>query len=83
MPNFFTKLKNRFTSSTPSKSKSTGDLATTSAASLAGIPSEYYTVKDSDLPKLHKAAWKGNIDKVIELCRPDKVNLRDKEQRLT
>ena len=38
-------------------------------------------VKEKDLPKLHLAAWKGNLDKVTEQCRPDKINLLDKENR--
>ena len=73
MPSFFKKLKGAFQSpQTSRKAKSTGDL------SFAG---QQYAVKDKDLPKLHLAAWKGNLDKVTELCRPDKLNQLDKEGR--
>ena len=91
MPNIFTKLKNRFASSSnnpPSKSKSTSDLATTSSSQqqqqLSSTTSlvHCYSVKEKDLPKLHFASWKGNLDKVTELCRPDKINSLDKEGRL-
>lgn len=82
MPNIFTKLKNRLTSSSgPSKAKSTGDINLgASTSSLAGS-AQCYIVKEKELPKLHYAAWKGNLDKVIELSRPDKINSRDKEDR--
>jgi hypothetical protein len=90
MPNIFTKLKNRFTSSSnnpPSKSKSTSDLATTSSSQQQQLSSttslvHCYSVKEKDLPKLHFASWKGNLDKVTELSRPDKINSLDKEGRL-
>ena len=76
MPNLFNKLVSRFSSPSPvdaKKSKSTGDLSFTST--------QGYIVKEKDLSKLHLAAWKGNLNKVTELCRPDKINLIDKEGR--
>ena len=36
---------------------------------------------DKDLNKLQSASWKGDLNKVIELCKPDKINLVDKEVR--
>ena len=79
MPSFFSQIKKRFSSPTSSaaasskKSASTGDL---SFGSTQG-----YVVKEKDLPKLHLACWKGQLNKVGELCRPDKINLPDKEGR--
>ena len=65
-------LKSVFSSpSTSRKSKSTGDLS---------YP-QIYVVKEKELPKLHLAAWTGNMIKVIELCRPDKLNAPDKDGR--
>ena len=65
-------LKDAFASpSSNRKSKSTGDLS---------YP-QIYIVKEKELPKLHAAAWKGNLVKVIELCRPDKLNTLDKNGR--
>jgi ankyrin repeat protein len=73
MPNFFAKIKTRF-SSPSSKSKSTGDLSFSSSQG-------YVVEKEKELPKLHLAAWKGQLSKVTELCRPDKINLLDRENR--
>lgn len=57
------------------KSKSQGDLSYLSQ-------SQIYAVREKDLQhKLHAASWKGDINKVIELCRPDKINVTDKEGR--
>ena len=72
MSGIFKKIKGAFASpSSERKSKSTGDLS---------YP-PIYQVKEKDLPKLHQAAWKGNLVKVIELCRPDKLNTIDKDGR--
>jgi hypothetical protein len=73
MPGFFSKIKGAFASpSTARKSKSANDLS---------YLSHIYVVKEKELPKLHLAAWKGDIDKTIQLCRPDKLNSLDKEGR--
>ena len=65
-------LKGAFASPSSSrKSKSTGDLS---------FP-QIYVVKEKELPKLHAAAWKGNLIKVTELTRPDKLNVLDKDGR--
>ena len=71
--------------------KKKGDGDNTSIASKASIqgPSEVsaiqifsYTIKkDKDLPKLHKAAWQGNIIKVKDLAKPSAVNVADKKSR--
>jgi len=53
MPNFFAKIKTRF-SSPSSKSKSTGDLSFSSSQG-------YVVEKEKELPKLHLAAWKGQL----------------------
>ncbi len=75
MPSFFSKIRTRLSSpSSSAKSKSTGDLSFTSTQG-------YVVSKEKDLPKLHLAAWKGQLDKVTALCRPDKINLLDRENR--
>lgn len=71
--------------------KKKGDGDTTSISSKASVqgPSEasaiqifsYSIKKDKDLPKLHKAAWQGNISKVKELAKPSTVNVLDKKSR--
>ena len=72
MSGFIKKIKGAFSSPSPTrKAKSTGDLS---------VP-QIYVVKEKDLPKLHFAAWKGNLDKVMELSRPDKLNSVDKDGR--
>lgn len=74
MPSFFSKIRDKFSSPSPSRkaNKSQNDLSY-----LANI----YQIKEKELSKLHLAAWTGNKDKVIQLCRPDKINGADKEGR--
>ena len=75
MPNFIQKIKNVFNSpSTARKAKSTGDLEYASSQGL-------FLVKEKDLPRLHAAAWRGDLIRVRESCRADKVNAVDKEMR--
>jgi hypothetical protein len=94
MPSFFNKLKGAFTSpSTPRKGQSHSQTPPTSARGGAGASSTtsmsqpivvaqvYANVKEKELPKLHAAAWRGDLDKVTELCRPDKLNIFDKDGR--
>lgn len=58
------------------KSKSQGDLR------FATSTSQVYAIKEKDLQhKLHSASWRGELNRVIELCRPDKINVSDKEGR--
>ena len=72
MSGFLRKIKGAFASpSADRKSKSMGDLS---------YP-QIYQVKEKELPKLHLAAWTGNLVKVKELSRPDKLNTADKEGR--
>lgn len=39
-----------------------------------------YEVREKDLPKLHKAAWTGDLSKVVQLVKKDTSAL-DKENR--
>ncbi|XP_062605316.1 ankyrin repeat domain-containing protein 7-like, partial [Saccostrea cucullata] len=39
-----------------------------------------YVVREKDLPKLHKAAWTGDLSKVVQLVKKDTSSL-DKENR--
>jgi ankyrin repeat protein len=89
MPSFFNKLKGAFTSPS-SQRKSQSQTPPTSARGAGGstasisqpiIPQVYSNVKEKELPKLHAAAWRGDLDKVTELCRPDKLNIFDKDGR--
>ena len=84
MPKKFTKLLKL-----SGKKKGDGDASSISSkASVQGL-SEVTTIqifsytikKDKDLPKLHKAAWHGNIIKVKELAKPSTVNVLDKQSR--
>ena len=71
--------------------KKKGDGDNTSISSKASIQGtsevsaiqifSYTIKKDKDLPKLHKAAWQGNIIKVKELAKPSTVNVPDKKSR--
>jgi hypothetical protein len=74
MPSFLSKIK-ALASPTmkPRNAKSQNDLNDDYSRS--------YMVKEKDLPKLHLAAWRGDMTKVAELCRADKINLQDKEGR--
>ena len=86
MPSFLNKIKGAFTSpSTQRKSQSQNQTPPLSARSTATVPTVHipnvYSVKEKELPKLHAAAWRGDIDKVTELCRPDKINTFDKDGR--
>ena len=79
MSGFFSKIKSAF--QTPSMSQtSTGSKKSKSAGDLNYL-TQVYTVKEKELPKLHLAAWKGEMDKVVQLCRPDKLNSLDKDGR--
>ena len=53
-----------------------------STSKTAGVVQKNaYDVKEKDLPKLHKAAWNGDLNKVKSLAKKD-VNSLDKENRL-
>jgi len=72
-----------------SKKKGDGDTASISSKASMQPPSEgsavhifSYTIKkDKDLPKLHKAAWRGDTSKIKELAKPSSVNSLDKQNR--
>jgi hypothetical protein len=55
---------------------------TTSIGSAAGASSITvgYDLREKDLPKLHKAAWNGDLSKVKQLAKKDASPL-DKENR--
>jgi hypothetical protein len=78
MPSFFSKIKGAFTS--PSTPRKNAAPAASSPNAQNSIP-KVYAVKEKELPKLHLAVWKGDLDKVTELCRPDKLNTFDKDGR--
>lgn len=71
MLKFFVKKKGG--SKTPSP---TGSLA-----SLQSLDNYKYLVKEKDLPKLHKAAWLGDLNKLEQLIKKNDSNSRDKEGR--
>ncbi|CAD5115311.1 DgyrCDS4299 [Dimorphilus gyrociliatus] len=71
MLKFFVKKKGG--SKTPSP---TGSLASLQSQDGSG-----YSVKEKDLPKLHKAAWIGDFNKLNQLIKKGDYNSRDKENR--
>ena len=77
MPNFIQKLKKVLvgTPTTARKSKSTGDL------DYALQTQTLYVVREKDLPKLHLAAWRGDLQKVIDNCSAERIDYADKEYR--
>jgi len=74
------------------KKKGDGDNASIASKASIQAPSELsaiqifsYTIKNKDLPKLHKASWQGNVIKVKELAKssskPGTINEQDKKNR--
>ena len=53
-----------------------------SPAGDAEFASPGYSLKEKDLPKLHKAAWNGDLVKLQQLSKKGDVNQLDKENRL-
>ena len=48
------------------------------------VQDAYVIAKEKDLPKLHRAVWKGDLTKVKQLTKNAKereLNARDKEER--
>ncbi|CAF0711074.1 unnamed protein product [Brachionus calyciflorus] len=74
MPGFFSKIKGAFSSPSPSRK------ANKTQNDLSYLP-QIYQIKEKELSKLHLAAWKGELERVVELCRPDKINAVDKDGR--
>ena len=56
-------------------------LSTEDLSDAASIASGYSISKDKDLPKLHKAVWSGDLNKVKQLAKKGDVNQLDKENR--
>lgn len=78
MSSFFKKLKSLASPSLKrKKSKSNQSLSSLNTSSCAQI----YQVKEKDLPKLHLAAWKGDVEKCRQYAKADKINSIDKEGR--
>ena len=53
-------------------------------AHLGEVQDAYVIAKEKDLPKLHRAAWKGDLTKVKQMTKNVKksdLNARDKEAR--
>ncbi|XP_060576526.1 ankyrin repeat domain-containing protein 26-like isoform X30 [Ruditapes philippinarum] len=66
------------------KGKTTKGLNTSGSGSIGGASGSHnlnsYDLKEKDLPKIHKAAWTGDISKVRQLAKKDPTAL-DKENR--
>lgn len=63
--------------------KSSKNLNTSAASSSDGASAHFlsgYDLKEKDLPKIHKAAWNGDISKIRQLAKKDPTAL-DKENR--
>ncbi|XP_033098759.1 ankyrin repeat domain-containing protein 26-like isoform X3 [Anneissia japonica] len=70
-------MKKIFKSKSSKKSASSSSLGATNNAENGG-----YDVKEKDLPKLHKAAWLGDVNKVKQLAKKAAdYNQLDKENR--
>ena len=75
MPSFLSKIKSALGSPSMNniKSKSTNDLS---------YNAQGYIFKEKDLPKLQAAVWKGDMDKVVDICnKPGRIDAADKEGR--
>lgn len=67
-----------------SKKSSTASMkSATSEPNIAegGNEPGYRNVKEKDLPKLHKAAWLGDMSKLKQLVKKGDVNQMDKHHR--
>jgi hypothetical protein len=53
-----------------------------SAASLDNLSSYHVNPKELEKNKLHKASWKGNINKVERLARPNQIDRKDQHLRV-
>lgn len=51
-----------------------------SIAAIGQVPG-YKDVKEKDLPKLHKAAWQGDMVKLKQLLKKTDVNSMDRHHR--
>ncbi|CAG5117919.1 unnamed protein product, partial [Candidula unifasciata] len=73
------KLWKRVTKRSPSRSGETSPRSGSTRGSVASL-NIGYQIREKDLGKLHKAAWKGDLNKVKQLAKKDPSPL-DKENR--
>ena len=76
---------------TGKKKGSSSGQAKSSRSSLRSASSEqqleedagigYKNIKEKDLPKLHKAAWSGDVNKLKQFAKKGDVNQMDKQHR--
>ena len=62
-------------------SKSKLKAAAAGEAASAGTAGPGYQLKEKDLPKLHKAAWSGDLAKIQQLSKKTDVYSLDKQNR--
>ena len=62
-------------------SKSKLKAAAADAAAVSSDSSPGYQLKEKDLPKLHKAAWNGDLAKLQQLSKKTDVYTLDKQNR--
>lgn len=63
------------------KSPGTKNAPSTEDLSDAASMASGYSIKDKDLPKLHKAVWAGDLTKVKQLVKKGDINQLDRENR--
>ena len=79
MKKFFRFGKKKKGVNADSASLASGSRAASRSGSIAS-ETGVYVVRDKDLPKLHKAAWTGDLGKVKQLAKKN-VNELDKSNR--
>lgn len=62
-----------------SKTNKKGGNGLERSISSNSMDSSYGTIKEKDLPRLHKAVWTRDMEKVKEFIKD--VNVKDKENR--
>lgn len=65
---------------TQSRNKTTSSIRTTT--SLENLAAYHVNPKELEKYKLHKAAWEGNLQKVMRLARPGQINVKDQHKRV-
>ena len=64
------------------RAASNEDVRSTTSSQEFEVPPGYVIIKpDKELPKLHKAAWTGDLTKVKQLTKKGDLDVLDKEQR--
>ena len=79
MKKFFRFGKKKKGADADSASAASGSRAHSRSGSIAS-ETGVYLVREKDLPKLHKAAWAGDLNKVKQLAKKN-VNELDKSNR--